>query len=188
MSLSLVMAASVNAAPWIDVGDLRLRNNLQLLNDAEVIDHEKVVAAAKLSNAYQLILALPEGFETKVGPGGAHLSGGQRQRIGLARALYDAPPIIVLDEPSSNLDNEGRLALQSALKRLKEMKKTVILIAHQPILFSGMDKVALIADGQLQKFGPTSEVIPELKPRKTMMSDKVSPVNKPPVIKQVRKS
>ncbi len=152
------------------------------------VDHEKVVAAAKLSNAYQLIMALPEGFETKVGPGGAHLSGGQRQRIGLARALYDAPSIIVLDEPSSNLDNEGRLALQSALKRLKEMNKTVILIAHQPILFSGMDKVALIADGQLQKFGPASEVIPELKPRKSKMSEKISPVNKPPVIKQVRKS
>jgi len=151
------------------------------------VDNEKIVAASELSNAYKLILALPEGFETRVGPGGVHLSGGQRQRIGLARALYGAPPIIVLDEPSSNLDNDGRLALQKALKQLKQMQKTVILIAHQPILFSGMDKVAFIADGQLQKYGPASEVIPELKPRKIANTVSVSTVNRNPSIKQVRK-
>jgi len=152
-------------------------------------DPQKVIQASKLAKAYSLILALPEGYETRVGPGGTHLSGGQRQRIGLARALYDAPSIVVLDEPSSNLDNEGRLALLDALKLLKQMKKTVILIAHQPTLFSGMDKVAFIADGQLQKFGPADEVIPELKPRKMVIADQVSKApSKQASIKQIRKT
>ena len=116
------------------------------------------------------------------------MSGGQRQRIGLARALYDSPPIIVLDEPSSNLDNDGRLALMGALKALKEMNKTVILIGHQPSLFTGMDKVALMVGGQLQNFGPADEVIAELKPRKIVIADKKTNPPRPPSIKQVRKN
>lgn len=147
---------------------------------------EQVVVAAKTAGAYELIVGLPEGFETRVGPGGVHLSGGQRQRIALARALFDMPPIVVMDEPSSNLDNEGRMALQSALSRLKQMNKTVILIAHQPVLFAGMDKVALMVDGQFQKFGPAQEVLPELQPRKVTQTSRVSALAKKPTIKQVR--
>lgn len=148
-------------------------------------DPTKVIEAAKLANAYDLILGLADGFETKVGPHGAHLSGGQRQRIGLARALYDNPSIVVLDEPSSNLDNDGRVALMGALTVLKKAKTTVILIAHQPSLFLGMDKVALLADGQLQKFGIASEIMQELKPRKVVANKPVATATKAS-IKQIR--
>jgi len=151
-------------------------------------DPAKVIEASTLAKAHDLIVGLPEGYETPVGPGGFNLSGGQRQRIGLARALYDSPPIIVLDEPSSNLDNDGRLALMGALKALKEMNKTVILIGHQPSLFTGMDKVALMVGGQLQNFGPADEVIAELKPRKIVIADKKTNPPRPPSIKQVRKN
>jgi len=151
-------------------------------------DPQKVVDASNLAKAHDLIVGLPEGYETKVGPSGLNLSGGQRQRIGLARALYDSPPIVVLDEPSSNLDNDGRLALMAALKSLKEMQKTVILIGHQPSLFVGMDKVALVAAGQLQNFGPADEVIAELKPRKIVIPEKKVSSSRPPSIKQIRKS
>ena len=129
-------------------------------------DCDKVIEAAKLAGAHDLILTLPEGYETVVGPAGIHLSGGQKQRIGLARAVYGEPAIIVLDEPTSNLDNDGRLALISTLKSLKNLGSTVILIAHQPSLFTEMDKMGLIVDGQLQKFGPKDEIIQAMNPKK----------------------
>jgi len=141
-------------------------------------DPESVIMASKLSGAHDVILALPEGYETRIGPSGANLSGGQRQRIGLARAVYDKPCLVVLDEPTSNLDNDGRLALLEAIKRLKDMGSTVILIAHQPSLFSGMDKVAFVADGQIQKFGPASEIMQELNPRRTVVKAKPAANNK----------
>lgn len=147
---------------------------------------EKIIEAAKLANAYDLIVALPEGFETRVGPCGVHLSGGQRQRIGLARALFDAPAIIVLDEPASNLDSEGHTALQQALKHLRELGKTVVLIAHHPALFAYMDKVAVIVDGQLQNYGPPNEVIPELKPR-TAEGNRPAAASRKPTVKQIRR-
>jgi ATP-binding cassette subfamily C protein EexD len=145
-------------------------------------DKEKVVTAAKLAGAHELILSLPEGYETPVGPSGIHLSGGQKQRVGLARAVYNMPSIIVLDEPTSNLDNDGRLSLLQTIKDLKGSGKTVILIAHQPSLFSGMDKIGLVVDGQLQKFGPAAEVIQELNPRKMMVNPEQAKPTKASVV------
>lgn len=147
---------------------------------------EKVIEAARLANAYELIVALPEGFETRVGPCGVHLSGGQRQRIGLARALFDAPPIVVLDEPASNLDSEGHAALQQVLKHLRELNITVVLIAHHPALFTFMDKVAVIADGQLLNYGPPHEVIPELRPHKPA-PERAPATARKPTVKQIRR-
>ena len=146
-------------------------------------DPEQVIAAAQLSGAHEVILSLPEAYETRIGASGANLSGGQRQRIGLARAVYDHPSVVVLDEPTSNLDNEGRLALIATMKKLKEMGSTVILIAHQPSLFSEMDKVAFVAEGQIQKFGPAKEVIQELNPRKTVIKDKSAANGRPLKVK-----
>jgi len=135
-------------------------------------DPKNVIEASQLSGAHDVILSLPEGYEARVGPSGTNLSGGQRQRIGLARAVYDHPTLVVLDEPTSNLDNEGRIALIETIKRLKELGSTVVLIAHQPSLFSGMDKVAFVAGGQIQKIGPALEIINELNPKRAVVKDK----------------
>jgi len=134
-------------------------------------DPAKVIEASQLSGTHEVILSLPDGYETRVGPSGTKLSGGQRQRIGLARAVYNRPSLVVLDEPTSNLDNEGRIALVETIKRLKEIGSTVVLIAHQPSLFSSMDKVAFVAGGQIQKIGPALEVIQELNPKRTVVKD-----------------
>lgn len=128
---------------------------------------EDVVKAAMLAGAHELILALPQGYETRVGPGGIAISGGQKQRIGLARALFGSPRLIVLDEPSSNLDNSGRQCVIQTLEKLKQRGITCLVIAHQPSLFTHMDKVALVAAGQIQKFGPRDEVFQELSPTRT---------------------
>lgn len=142
-------------------------------------DTSRIIDAAKMAGAHELILSLPEGYETKVGGTGIHLSGGQKQRIGLARALYGDPSLVVLDEPTSNLDNEGRLAFLAAIKRLKEKNVTVIVIAHQPSLFESMDKMALVVDGQLQEYGPYQQVIESMreKTKKANPSDSVINTN-----------
>ncbi len=124
---------------------------------AEVSD-EKVIKAAQLAGAHELILSLPEGYETQIGEAGIHLSGGQKQRIALARAVYDEPSIVVLDEPASNLDKDGTAALLQCIEQLKAMNKTVVLIAHQPSLFKSVDQIALVVDGQIQDMGPRDEM------------------------------
>lgn len=129
---------------------------------------EQVVQAAILAGAHELILALPQGYETKVGPGGIAISGGQKQRIGLARALFGNPKLIVLDEPSSNLDHMGRRSVINALNVIKQRGITCLVIAHQPSLFEHMDNIALMADGQVQKYGPREEIFQELKPKQSV--------------------
>jgi ABC-type protease/lipase transport system fused ATPase/permease subunit len=126
---------------------------------------EQVVSAATLAGAHQLILTLPDGYETKVGPGGLNLSGGQRQRIGLARAVFGSPKMVFLDEPTSNLDDIGTAALLNTVKYLKEHQVTVVLIAHQPRLFLMTDNLAVLQNGVLERFGPTKEVLEALKPK-----------------------
>ncbi|MCW8086046.1 type I secretion system permease/ATPase [Sabulicella glaciei] len=125
-------------------------------------DAEAVFAAAKLAGCHDLILRLPQGYDTEIGEGGQHLSGGQRQMIGLARALYGAPRLVVLDEPNSNLDGDSEANLVRALEQVKADGTTVVLVSHRPTLVQGVDKVLLLKDGAIEMFGPRAEVLKRL--------------------------
>ena len=122
-------------------------------------DPEKVLAAARAADVHKLIVSLPNGYQTELGPQGAALSAGQRQRIALARALYGDPFLVILDEPNSNLDFEGEQALTAAIEGIKQRGGIVIVIAHRPSALSACDLVAVIRDGKLAAFGPKEEII-----------------------------
>jgi ATP-binding cassette subfamily C protein EexD len=126
------------------------------------IDPEKVVNAAKMADVHELILRLPEGYDTVIGATGGNLSGGQRQRIGLARALYGDPVIVVLDEPNSNLDEQGEAALANAIQRLKQKQVTVMVITHRNNVLANVDKLLILNEGQLTVYGPKDQVIAHL--------------------------
>ncbi|MFN6998008.1 MAG: type I secretion system permease/ATPase [Aquincola tertiaricarbonis] len=125
-------------------------------------DPEQVVEAARLAGAHAMILTLPQGYDTPIGPAGANLSGGQRQRIGLARAFYGQPALVVLDEPTSNLDAEGEAAVRQAMEALKAAGRTVVVIAHRPALLAGTDQLMVVVDGRIASLGPTAEVMPAI--------------------------
>ena len=125
-------------------------------------DPEAVFAAAKLAGCHEMILRLPKGYETEIGESGTFVSGGQRQMIGLARALYGAPKLIVLDEPNSNLDGDGEQALLRALAATKAAGTTVVLVSHRPALVQGVDKVVVLRDGMIEMVGPRQEVLKRL--------------------------
>ncbi|WP_420093121.1 type I secretion system permease/ATPase [Noviherbaspirillum denitrificans] len=123
------------------------------------LDSEKVIAAAKRAGVHDMILHFPKGYDTILGDGGAGLSGGQKQRIGLARALYDDPSLLVLDEPNSNLDDVGEQALVAAILDLRRRGKTIVLITHRTSVIGVTNKLLLLRDGVAQMFGPTNEVL-----------------------------
>ena len=124
------------------------------------VDPQKVVEAAQLAGAHQVILELPQGYDSVIGPGGTNLSGGQRQRIGLARAFFGKPALVVLDEPTSNLDAEGEASVRQAMDELRTQGRTLIVIAHRPALLGGTDQLMVVVHGQIANLGPTSEVMP----------------------------
>ncbi len=126
-------------------------------------DSDAIVAAAKLAAVHDLILALPDGYETRIGDGGRMLSGGQRQRIALARAVYGSARVIVLDEPNANLDADGEIALRKAIMRLKAMRRTVVIVSHKPTLLGIVDRILVLRDGRLDMFGPREMVLAKLR-------------------------
>lgn len=126
------------------------------------IDSEKVIDAAKRAGVHEMILRLPQGYESMLGDGGGSLSGGQKQRIGLARAMYGEPAIVVLDEPNSNLDDIGEQALVRAIAGLKAAGTTVVLITHRTSIINSVDKLLVLRDGAISFFGPRDQVLQAL--------------------------
>jgi ATP-binding cassette, subfamily C, type I secretion system permease/ATPase len=126
------------------------------------IDSEKVLEAANRAGAHGTILSFPQGYDTDIGEAGLSLSGGQRQRVGLARALYGDPKLVILDEPNSNLDEAGELALAGALTTLKKMGATTIMITHKPSLLSAVDKILVLENGEQARFGSRDEVFGQM--------------------------
>ena len=122
-------------------------------------DSEAVVRAARRAHVHELIMRLPQGYDTQVGDAGNRLAPGQRQRVALARALYGDPRLVVLDEPNSDLDSEGEHALLQALQDLKRDRVTVVVIAHRPSLLASVDKLLVLKEGVAELFGPRAEVM-----------------------------
>lgn len=125
-------------------------------------DSAKVVEAAQKAAAHDMILRLPEGYDTRVSTLGGRLSGGQIQRIGLARALYGDPVFLVLDEPNSNLDNDGTMALNIAIRNLKDAGGSVLIMAHRPAAIQECDLLLVLEDGGRRAFGPRDQVLREM--------------------------
>jgi ATP-binding cassette, subfamily C, bacterial exporter for protease/lipase len=126
------------------------------------VDMAQVEAAARLVGVHELIMSLPEGYNSPVGRDGAMLSGGQRQRVGLARALYGKPVFVVLDEPNSSLDEAGDAALANAIAALKQLGTTFVVMTHRTSVLGVADKMLIMRDGAQQAFGPRDEVLAAL--------------------------
>ena len=126
------------------------------------IEDKEIISAAQMAGVHEMIVRLAAGYDTEVGEGGTILSGGHRQRIGLARAVYGNPSLVVLDEPSSNLDTEGDAALAECILQLKKRGTTVVIISHRPATIGVVDKVLVLREGAAEMFGPRSEILSRL--------------------------
>ena len=143
----------------IELFDGSISENICRFGD---VDPDKVVEAAKTAGVHDLILHLPQGYDTVIGGSGGILSGGQRQRIGLARAIYGSPKYLVLDEPNSNLDDQGERELVEAIRRIKSEGATVIIITHRTMVLQCVDKILVMRDGAASHFGPRDQVLAAL--------------------------
>jgi len=143
----------------IELFDGTLAENIARFGE---VDMTKVEAAARSVGLHETILALPAGYDSRIGDDGCFLSGGQRQRVGLARAIYGAPKFIVLDEPNSSLDEAGEQALVQTLQALKAAGATLIVITHRTSVLSVADAMLILRDGQVAAFGPRDEVLAAL--------------------------
>jgi ATP-binding cassette, subfamily C, type I secretion system permease/ATPase len=131
---------------------------------------QEVIEAARLAGVHEMIIRLPQGYETQIGEGGAVLSGGYRQRIALARAVFGTPNLIILDEPSSNLDADGDRALNDCAIELKRRGSTVIIVSHRPSTLANVDKILLLRDGAVEAFGMRNEIVALLNQRQAPMA------------------
>ena len=143
----------------VELLDGTLAENIARFGDVDMV---QVEAAARLVGLHELIMSLPEGYNSPVGRDGAMLSGGQRQRVGLARALYGKPVFVVLDEPNSSLDEAGDLALANAIAALKQLGTTFVVMTHRTSVLGVADKMLIMRDGAQQAFGPRDEVLAAL--------------------------
>lgn len=146
------------------------------------VDAKKVIEAAQIAGVHDMILRFPEGYDTKIGDAGVGLSGGQKQRIGFARAIYDNPSFLVLDEPNSNLDDVGEAALTQAILHLRQMGKTIVLISHRPNIIRVTNKLLMLRDGVAAAFGPTQDVLNAL--AAAQAANKPQPPVTPPAIQE----
>ena len=143
----------------IELFDGTIAENIARFREASSDD---VVAAAQLAGVHELILRLPQGYDTKIGSTGGALSGGQRQRIALARAVFGSPKYLILDEPNSNLDDQGEKELVLALNRIKSSGCTTLVITHRTMILQCVDKMLVLKEGQCAAFGPKNDVLAAL--------------------------
>jgi ATP-binding cassette, subfamily C, bacterial len=136
-----------------------IRDNIGRLGEA---DPAAVVAAAKAANCHDMIGGLPQGYETEVGDNSYLLTGGQRQRIALARALFGSPRLLVLDEPDASLDFAGEAALLRAIQEAKANGVIVVVVTHRRVLLDALDKLVVLRDGGIEKFGWRRDILPTL--------------------------
>jgi len=136
--------------------DTTVARNIARLGDP---DPQKVIAAAKAAGVHDMIVAMPDGYETQLGANGTNLSGGQRQRIALACALYGDPFLVLLDEPNSNLDADGERAVSDAIASVRARGGIVIVVAHRPSALEQVDLIGIVQDGGLVRMGPKSEIM-----------------------------
>jgi len=143
----------------VELFDGTVGENIARLGD---INSAQIIEAAQLAGAHDMILALPDGYETQVGENGSRLSGGQRQRIGLARALYGGPALCVLDEPNANLDDQGEMALIEAMQRSRAAGRTVVVITHRANLIGYVDYVMILNARTVAFFGSQKDAVAAL--------------------------
>lgn len=143
----------------IELFDGTIADNIARFKNA---DSEDIVAAARLAGVHEMILHLPNGYDTIIGGAGGMLSGGQRQRIGLARAVFGCPSLLILDEPNSNLDDQGERELVQALRRIKAGGSTIVVITHRTMVLQSVDKIMVMKEGVAVSFGPKDQVLASL--------------------------
>lgn len=153
----------------IELFDGTISENIARFGD---VDPELVVQAAKKAGVHEMILQLADAYDTRISVDSGALSGGQRQRIGLARALYGTPKVVVLDEPNSNLDEQGEKALSDTMQVLKQEGVSTFVISHRTSILKSIDKLMVLKEGQMQMFGPKEEVMQKLMAQKA--SDKTT--------------
>jgi len=141
----------------VELFDGTVKQNIARFNPQP--DADKVIEAAQLAGIHEMILGFDEGYDTQIGPHGTNLSAGQRQRVAVARAVYGNPALIILDEPNSNLDTQGDAAMVEALIKLRDKKRTIIVIAHRLGLLSAVDYVLVMNSGKQIAFGPRDEIV-----------------------------